>query len=184
MAGNPANVKLWEDADVRVLWPEDIVAPDTLTDMLPEWVGAAFDPAWELVGLLDGSDGFGESRNWDETEHTAWGYGVIKVSNRNFKMERTFTALEDNPTTARLYSPGDTATHVVVAKPASAYIAFETRADDGTIQRLITTMPATIKAPEANRNEEALASRQFTAVIFPNSAKQLFYKVPMVDPTP
>ena len=86
MAGNPANVKIWEDADVRILKPSDITAPDTFASLLPTNVTAAWDDAWLLAGLLDGSDGFGESREWDDTEHTAWGYGLIKVSSRNFKM--------------------------------------------------------------------------------------------------
>lgn len=112
MAGNPANVKIWEDADVRILKPADITAPDTFSSLIPANVTAAWDDAWLLAGLLDGSDGFGESREWDETEHTAWGYGLIKVSSRNFKMTRKFTALEANAVTDYLYSPGDTATKV------------------------------------------------------------------------
>lgn len=177
MAGNPANVKIWEDADVRVLKPSDIVAPDTFASLIPADVDAAWDDAWLLAGLLDGSDGFGESREWDETEHTAWGYGLIKVSSRNFKMTRTFTALESNAVTDYLYSPGDTATKVIVAKPAYVYLGFETTADDATKERRITTVPARVSAPESNRNEEDLASREFTCNIFPNSAKELFHKL-------
>ncbi|QLF83990.1 major tail protein [Gordonia phage Upyo] len=176
MAGNPTNVKIWEDADVRILKPADITAPDTFTTLLPADIDAPFDDAWLLAGLLDGSEGFGESREWDESEHTAWGYGLIKVSSRNFKMTRTFTALEANAVTDYLYSPGDTATKVIVAKPAYVYLAFETTADDATKERLITTVPARVVAPESNRNEEDLASRAFTANIFPNSAKELFHR--------
>ena len=177
MAGNPANVKIWEDADVRILKPSDITAPDTFSSLIPTNVTAAWDDAWLLAGLLDGSDGFGESREWDETEHTAWGYGLIKVSSRNFKMTRKFTALEANEVTDYLYSPGDTATKVIVAKPAYVYLGFETTADDASKERLITTMPARVTAPESNRNEEDLASREFTCNIFPNTAKELFHRL-------
>ena len=177
MAGNPANVKIWEDADVRILKPADIVDPDTFETLIPANIDAAWDDAWLLAGLLDGSDGFGESREWDETEHTAWGYGLIKVSSRNFKMTRTFTALEVNAVTDYLYSPGDTATKVIVAKPAYVYLGFETTADDATKERLITTMPARVTAPESNRNEEDLASREFTCNIFPNTDKELFHRL-------
>jgi hypothetical protein len=38
-------------------------------------------------------------------------------------------------------------------------------------------MPARVTAPESNRNEEDLASREFTCNIFPNSAKELFHKL-------
>ena len=176
MAGNPTNVKIWEDADVRILKPSAIVDPATFTTLTPADIDEPWDPLWLLAGLLNGSDGFGESREWDESEHTAWGYGLVKVSSRNFKMTRTFTALEANATTDYLYSPGDTAGKVIVAKPALAYLGFETTADDGTVERLITTMPSRITAPESNRNEEDLASREFTCNIFPNSAKELFIR--------
>lgn len=176
MAGNPTNVKIWEDADVRVLKPSDIVDPDTLATLLPATITDPWDEAWLLVGLLDGSDGFGESREWDETEHTAWGYGLIKVSSRNFKMTRTFTALEENEVTEFLYSPGDTATHVTVAKPANVYLAFETTSDLSEKQRRITTVPSRVVAPESNRNEEDLASKEFTCNIFPDEQKRLFLK--------
>lgn len=176
MAGNPTNVKIWEDADVRILKPASIVGPATFTSLLPTDIDDPWDPLWLLAGLLDGSEGFGESREWDETDHSAWGYGIIKVSSRNFKMTRTFTALEANVVTDFLYSPGDTADKVIVAKPAYVYLAFETTADDATKERLITSLPARVTAPESNRNEEDLASRAFTANIFPNSSKELFIR--------
>lgn len=176
MAGNPANVKIWEDADVRVLKPSAITGGETLQDLLPTAITDPFDDAWLLVGLLNGSDGFGESREWDESEHTAWGYGLIKVSSRNFKMTRTFTALEENVVTEFLYSPGDDAQYVTVAKPANVYLAFETTSDLAEKQRRITTVPSRVVAPESNRNEEDLASKEFTCNIFPDSQKRLFLK--------
>lgn len=176
MAGNPTNVKIWEDADVRVLKPSAITSGDTISDMLPATIADPFDADWLLVGLLDGGDGFGEKRDWDETEHTAWGYGLIKVSSRNFKMTRTFTALEENEVTEFLYSPGDTATVVKVAKPANVYLAFETTSDLAEKQRRITTVPSRVVAPESNRDEEKLASKEFTCNIFPNATKELFFK--------
>jgi hypothetical protein len=176
VAGDPTKVKIWEDADVRILKPASIVGPDTLVTLTPTDVDEVWDPLWLLVGLLNGSDGFGETREWDTSDHTAWGYGLIKVSSRNFKMTRTFTALEANVVTDYLYSPGDTSGLVKVAKPALAYLAFETYSDDGVKERLISTMPARITAPDSNRNEEDLASREFTANIFPNTNKELFVR--------
>lgn len=174
MAGDPTNVKIWEDADVRILKPVSIVEPATLTSLTPADIDAPWDPLWLLVGLLDGSDGFGESREWTESEHMAWGYGLVKVSSRNFKLTRKFTALEENTAVEYLYSPGDTAGKVIVAKPALVYIGFETTDDLGGKERLISTMPARVTAPESNRNEENLASKAFTVNIYPNSAKELF----------
>ena len=84
---------------------------------------------------------------------------------------------EANAVTDYLYSPGDTATKVIVAKPAYVYLGFETTADDASKERLITTMPSRVTAPESNRNEEDLASREFTCNIFPNTAKELFHRL-------
>ncbi|UOK18008.1 major tail protein [Gordonia phage Santhid] len=177
MAGNPDNAILWDSADVYSLKPSAITGNQTIADLLPELSTDPFPDAWDLVGLLNGDDGFGEEREWDETDHSAWGYGVIKVGSRNFAMTRTFTALEpENETNSYLYSPGDTATKVIVAKPAQVYLAFEVIGDDGRIERRITSRPSRVTAPSKNQNEADLASLEFSARIFPNNAKELFLK--------
>ena len=177
MAGNPSNVNIWDEADVYVLFPDSFAPGETIEDHLPATIDEDMPAAWDLVGLLDGDGGFGESRDWDSTDHFAWGFGKIKVSRRNFAMQRTFTALEENATTDRLYSPGDTLNHVRVQKPAEAYFTFELRNQaDGRTKRLTTTMPCPTTAPEKNENESDLASKEFTVDIFPNSNRELFIK--------
>ncbi|HEY9314635.1 hypothetical protein [Williamsia sp.] len=177
MAGNPDNAILFSEADVYILRRNKLGAGQTVADFMPESSTDPFSEEWDLVGLLNGDDGFGEEREWDETDHSAWGYGVIKVGSRNFAMTRSFTALEpENDTNSYLYSPGDTSTHVRVAQPAEEYIAFETRGDDGKTRRLVTTRPARITAPSKTQNEADLASLEFSARIFPNSNKELFLK--------
>ncbi len=177
MAGNPDNAILWDRADVYVLRPDVLQDGETIADYLPASIDAEFGPEWDLVGLLNGDAGFGEERNWDETDHSAWGYGVIKVGSRNFAMTRTWTALEtENETNRYLYSPGDTRTKVKVAKPANVYVAFEKTSDAGDVKRLISTRPARVSAPSKTENEADLASLEFSARIFPNTDYELFFK--------
>lgn len=177
MAGNPDNAILWDRADVYALKPSVLGPGETVRDYMPTSIDDEFGPEWDLVGLLDGDAGFGEERNWDETDHSAWGYGVIKVGSRNFSMTRTFTALEpENETNAYLYSPGDTATKVKVAKPAQVYLAFEKTSDAGETFRRITSRPSRVSAPSKTENEADLAKLEFSARIFPNTDFELFYK--------
>lgn len=177
MAGNPDNAILWDRADVYTLKPNVIGDNETIYDYLPDSIDAEFPPEWDLVGLLSGDAGFGEERNWDETDHSAWGYGVIKVGSRNFAMSRTWTSLEpENDTNRYLYSPGDTATKIKVAKPAQVHVAFEKISDTGEKFRQISTRPSRVTAPSKTDNEADLASLEFTARIFPNTDYELFIK--------
>lgn len=174
MAGDPNNVKIWAGADVLVLKPSDIPQGQSIEDMIPATVNDPFPPAWRPAGLLSGDAGFEESVEWDKTEHTAWGYGVIKIGFKDFKMERKFTTLEENPTTRYLRSKNDTATRVKVSKPAEVYTAYETRTDEGDIERLISLMPATTEYGGRTKNESDLPEVEFTQTIVPNSDKELF----------
>lgn len=176
MTGDPNNVHIWAEADVWALKPGDIPAGKTIEDMLPDSPEADWPPAWNAAGLLNGDAGFEEAAEWDETEHPAWGYGVIKVGYKDFKMTRTFTTLEENPTVAYLRSRNDTATHVKVSKPADVYLGFETRDGEGAVKRRITCMPASVKYSGRNENESDLPQIEFESKIFPNSQRELFFK--------
>lgn len=174
MAGDPNNVKIWGNADVHVLFPEDIPTGSTILDMIPANIDAAWPPEWGLVGLLDGDAGFEETAEWDKTEHKAWGYGVIKVGYKDFTMSRKFTALEKNPVTRRLRSKNDTSSRVKVSKPTDVYLGFETWTEEGDKERLISTMPASCQYSGRTTNEADLPSIEFDNQIFPNSLKELF----------
>jgi hypothetical protein len=129
MAGDPTRASIWPDADVYVA-PIDAQNP---ADAL-----AAFDSAWDLVGLLDGEAGFGFTREEERTDLFAWGGTLVRVSRRNFKMSRTFTLLEDNDVTRELIWPGSTTTELFVPRPQRIKIAFEVR-EGFKIQRLISS---------------------------------------------
>ncbi|CPR79221.1 hypothetical protein [Mycobacteroides abscessus] len=177
MAGNADNVKLWDGADVLIYTgtgsPWDIVSPATTPDV-PATITDPWPALWKYVGLLHGDNGFENSREWNETDITAWGYGVIKVASKNLKVERKFTALEDNDTTEGLIWPGSTSSTLVVPKPASKFIAFQLVDDLGQTKRYISKLKSRIWAPNANEKEGAADGYPFTARIFPNGNKELF----------
>jgi hypothetical protein len=91
MSGNTENARLWADADVYV-------TPD-LAAVVPADADTAFSAAWGLVGLLNGEDGFTQSREEEKNDHYAWGGILVRSSRRNFKLTEKFSALEDNATT-------------------------------------------------------------------------------------
>lgn len=101
MAGDAANVHIYEDAPDIYAGPVGTTGPTDLTTAL----NAAFDP----VGLLDGDEGLTEGRaTGDTTEIRAWGGALIKVTKGTHT--RTFRAvlLEDNAITFGLVNPGST----------------------------------------------------------------------------
>lgn len=99
MSGNPEYTSVWGDASVYV-------AP--LGTALPTDIDDDFPVGWELVGYLDGSAGMPESRSRSETDHSAWGAGIIKRSYKDALVEVMFTALEDNEVVKSLaYVVGD-----------------------------------------------------------------------------
>lgn len=174
MAGDPNNVKIWAGADVFVLKPTDIPQGQTILNMIPASINDPLPPSWRPAGLLNGDAGFEESVEWDKTEHTAWGYGVIKLGFKDFKMERKFTTLEENPTVRYLRSKEDTPNRIKVSKPADVFTCYETRTDEGQVERLFSLMPATTEYGGRTQNESDLPEVEFTQTIVPNSDKELF----------
>lgn len=161
MAGNVDNADLWADADT---W----IAP--LGTALPLDASTAFGVGWELVGLLDGDQGFTQSRSEDVGEHFAWGGILVRTSRRNFKLTMSFTALEDNATTRDLIWPGSTATTLVVPKPEKLLVAFEMR-EGATVKRLITANYAEVTVNgDITDNETSLTSYPLLATIYPDAS--------------
>lgn len=172
MAGEPTNARLWSDADVYVAFLSDTPSPTT-----PATVNDPFGSDWELVGLLDGDDGFTDTRNEDVTDLYAWGGILIRTSRRNFKWTRAFTALEKNFATDRLMWPGSTPSQIVVPsgnRIERVKVAFETQDGDNKY-RLITNYEAEITVNgDVNENETDIASVPFMVTVFPTDAGVLF----------
>ena len=166
MAGDPTKANLWTEADVYVSF--DLSAP------MPTDINAPFGPQWQLVGLLDGDEGFPEGREEDTDDKFAWGGILVKTSRNHFKLTKSFTALEDNATVRRLVWPGSTATKIKVPKPERCKIAFETREGDKK-RRLISSQYAECALDgDRGENETDLEAATIAATIFPTSDGDLF----------
>ncbi|MFI0914306.1 hypothetical protein [Streptomyces abikoensis] len=146
--------------------PLTAVSPATITDPFPA--------EWGLVGLLDGDDGFTESRDEDTDDKYAWGGILVRTSRAHFKLTKSFTALEDNLLTRSLIWPGSTDTQLIVPKPDRIKIAFETR--EGTkVKRLICAQYAEVSVDgDITENETDLTTYKLVATIYPTSGKVLF----------
>ncbi len=166
MAGDPLKANLWTDADVYI--------STNLSATLPANASTPFGVDWDLVGLLDGDDGFPESRDEDTDDKFAWGGILVRTSRQHFKLTKSFTALEDNDTTYSLLWPGSSPTQIVVPRPARVRIAFETREGD-KVRRLISAQYAEVALDgDHGENESDLESMVFAATIFPTSGGVLF----------
>jgi len=169
MSRNPDNAKIWQDA--RVWFALASSARPTLPLTADE---APDELTWMELGLLDGADGFGEERSFDETEHFAWGLGLIKIGTRNYRLNRTMSLLEDNEATRQILWPGSTETKLLMPKPVFGWLGFEGMDDLGAVERLWTVRPARLTVPNNNRNETDITKLEVTANIFANGASELF----------
>ncbi len=165
MAGNSDNASLWADADVYV-------AP--VGTAIPTSASTPFAAAWTLCGLLDGGDGFTQSRNEDTADFYAWGGILVRTSRKNFKLTDKFSLLEDNAVTRGLIWPGSTDTSLIVPRPQPVLYARELR--EGTkVKRLITAKHAVIEVDgDLVENESDLTKYGMIATIYPTSAGVLF----------
>lgn len=166
MAGDPLKANLWTDADVYI--------STNLSATLPANASTPFGVDWDLVGLLDGDDGFPESRDEDTDDKFAWGGILVRTSRNHFKLTKSFTAIEDNDTTFSLLWPGSSASQIKVPRPAKVLVAFETREGD-KVRRLITANYAEVSLDgDHGENETDLESMTFVATIYPTGDGVLF----------
>lgn len=172
MSGTPANASVWADADVYIA---------TIGTALPADTSTPFSGSWSLVGLLDGGDGFEESRSEDKKDHYAWGGILVATTRKNFKLTKKFSVLEDNVATRSLIWPGSSATSIIVPKPANILIAFETRTG-GKVKRLISANYAQVDVAGGIKDgEEDLTKVQLEATIFPTAGGVLFTRQAVPD---
>lgn len=166
MSGDPTKANLWTDADVYVSW--------NLSAALPANADTPFGPDWHLVGLLDGDEGFPETRDEDTDDKFAWGGILVRTSRQHFKLTKSFTCLEDNETTRKLVWPGSTETKIKVPRPEQVKVAFETREGE-KVRRLATSLYAECALDgDHGENETDLESATIAATIFPTSDGDLF----------
>lgn len=169
MGGDPANASLWADADVYVA---------DLGAAIPADEDTAFSGDWDLIGLLDGDEGFSYERSESKTDHFAWGGVLVRTSRKDFKMTAKFTALEWNDTVRGLVYPNSPAGTIIVPRPNRILIAFETREDD-VVRRLISAYQAEVDVDGTiTDQEDDLTRYPLIATIFPNGDGELFTEQP------
>lgn len=163
MAGDVSNARIWTDADVWVSFDLDTVNPTDIDD--------DFGAGWDLVGLLDGDEGFTEARAEDESDFFAWGGIVIATSRKNFKLTRTFTAFEFNDTTRRLRWPGSDAGQIVVPRPERVKMAWETRTAEVTHRLIAANYVEVVPNGDVKESESAPSPQPFIATVFPDASE-------------
>jgi hypothetical protein len=169
MGGTPANATVWPDADVYI---------GTLAATNPADIDAAFGTGWDLVGLLDGDQGFVHARSEDANERFAWGGILVRTTRKNYKETVAFTALEWNDTTRALVYPDSSPGTLVVPRPQRVKIALETREGD-SVRRLISAYQADVVVnADVVDKEDDLTKYEFLATIYPTSDGELWFEQP------
>lgn len=160
MARNADNVKIWTDAWIYV--SDSMERPELPTD-----VDTPVDPLlWPDIGLLNGDNGFGNSRSIDESQTFGWGAGLVKVSGRNVGLTGSFTPIEDNEIVRSLVWPGSTASKLALPRPVYRWLAFATQDDFENPERLFTTKRARLWVPEDTKNESDATSWEVQYSLF------------------
>lgn len=182
MSGNAENTALWNGADV-------FIAPESTEG--PVDVATAWAAAWLAAGLLDGEEGFTESRDGDSSEHYAWGGQLYKRTNSKHKRTFKFVALEDNDVTFDLVNPGSTRETTLgvrtgkIKAPAAGQrfaIGFEVREGD-KIKRRIAKHAEVEEIAEIKESESDPTVYEITVVVFPESDGTLYTTIE-ADPAP
>jgi hypothetical protein len=167
MSGDTANAALWQTADVYIA-PLLTAAP---TDVTTAWAAA-----WDPVGLLDGDEGFTETRDQESNEFYAWGGILVKKTKSKHKRTIKFVALEDNDTVFALINPGSTRntvtglTTATVKVPTNAEFMIGFEVNDGTKRKRRIVERATVEEiGEVKESESGLTAYEVTVVLYPEA---------------
>lgn len=175
MAGDPTKAALWQNADVYI-GVAGLEGPD---DVSTGWA-----VGWAAAGLLDGDEGFTESREDESNEFYAWGGILVKKTKSKHKRTIKFIALEDNAVVYKLVNPGSeratvsgvTTSVVKVPSNTDFSIGFETRDGDKVKRRSV--LRATVEEiGEIKESEGALTAYEITVVIYPEADGTLYTEV-------
>ncbi|MFD3517703.1 hypothetical protein [Streptomyces sp. NPDC058657] len=174
MAGDTANVRLWEGADFYVA-PVGTTAP---TDIV-----TALAPAWKPVGLLS-EDGASESRDQDTADHYAWGGKLVRTTKSKHKRQIKVTCLEENAVAFGLINPGSTAsttggvTTRVIKVPKTDPRAMLLVLRDGEItKRRVLPRGEVIEVGETTFSDSELSAYELTINIYPAADDTLYLDI-------
>lgn len=172
--GDTENTRSWSNANVYVAFPDE----SGEYPALPEDASAEFPEGWDLVGLLDGGQGFTEATSETVTETNAWGNILISRMVSDQSTTKTFTAYETNDVTDRLrHIEDDDGTLKQFRKPAERVkIAFEKLDGSKSVtERQISANTAEVAINgDITETETTPAVLPFIATIFPGSGAELF----------
>lgn len=172
MAGDAKNTALWQGADVFIA-PEGTAGP---TDVSTAWADT-----WDLVGLLDGEEGFTEGRDQDTSEHYAWGGVLYKRTSSKHKRSFKFSALEDNETVFALVNPGSERSSAKGVRTGKIKVptikrfamGMETR-DGDKIKRRIIGHAEVSEVGEVKESESDPTVYEITVLVFPEADGTLY----------
>lgn len=172
--GDTENTRSWSNARVLVAFPDESGEyPEN-----PATIADEFPAGWELVGLLDGGQGFTEATSETVTETQAWGNILISRMVSDQSTTKTFTAYEVNAVTDRLrHIENDGGVLTQYRKPAERVkVAFEKLDGSKSVtERQISSNTAEIAVNgDITETETTPAVLPFIATIFPGSELELF----------
>lgn len=178
MTGDPTKAALWTNADVYIASPGAAEPTDVTT---------VWDVAWEAVGLLDGDEGFTESRDEDTNEKYAWGGLLVRRTKAKHKRQIKFVCLEDNDTVFALINPGSTRTpdtptvgltkSVVKVPTAEIFaIGFEVR-DGVTTKRRMVKRAEIAEVADVKDSEGDTTAYEVTVVLYPEADGTLYTEI-------
>lgn len=177
MAGDPANASAWAEADVYTA-PTGTAPPADVT--------AAWGVGWDAVGLVDGEDGFTQSRDQDTTDTFAWG-GILVRSVRS-KQKRSFKVicLEGNDTVFELVNPGSptpttagtpplTTRTVHTPSPDKRMFGMELREGTTVLRRWFTG--EVMEVADIQEAEGKVVAYELTIVVYPDGTGLLYTEI-------
>lgn len=185
MEGNAQNAAVWSNGYVLVA-PADADIPES---------GADFGSEWETVGYLNGEEGFTETIDVETNDHYAWGGVLLATTKSNFKLTKSFTALENNKVVMDLVYPGNTVTFdgdggfegtINVPQLQDEFrVAFVNRTgterSGRTEKRFVSAGHAMVdERGEAQDSETELASRELTVAFYPGETDEETGEKPLV----
>jgi hypothetical protein len=157
MAGEAANIRVWETGDVFLLEPGVTYASGT---HLPANIDAALNAAWIPAGLMMGAPGVGMARSIDRTDVMSWQQGRVKERTKNAKVDITFNLLEDNEIVDYLVDPAS------VPKVQKLHVLLEFVDDGGYVKRWVSKAPVDLFV-SADNQEQDINGREVTGTLVP-----------------
>lgn len=176
MAGDPTKASQWEGADAYIHDTTGTAGPADLT--------TAWGTGWQLVGLLDGDEGFTWEREEESSEKYAWGGLLIKRVKSKHKRTLKIVALEDNATVFKLVNPGSTrataagltTSTIKVPKRAEFALGLELREGDKVVRRTIKRAEVDT-IDEIKESEAEVTVYAITVVLYPEADGTLYTEI-------